>query len=86
MTPFDTQCDILAEVWLNYRDEESLETMFEYFDLGFPLAYAYTEGIIKLEPSAHVLVQDCWKAIHQALGHAEDTGFESLSDLGDIGA
>jgi len=84
MTPFETQCEILSDMWLNYRTDEAVSEMFEYFDLGFPLAYAYNESLIKLEPSAKVLIEDTFSAVVVAFGHEDDTGFETLSDLGDI--
>jgi len=84
-TPFDTQCEILTELWLNYRNEESVETLFEYFDMGFPLAYAYHEGLIKLEPVGKVMITQCWEGVLEAFGIEEDTSFEALEDLGEIG-
>jgi len=84
MTPFDTQCEILSDLWLNYRTEESVEPLFEYFDIGFPLAFAYNQGIIKLEPVAKSMIETTWAGVIDSFGHDEDPGFESLGELAEI--
>lgn len=81
MTPFDTQAEILSDLWLNYRDEESVEPLFEYFDMGFPMAFAHNQGIAKLEPIGMAMVSDCWTGVLEAFGHEEDTGFEDLAQV-----
>lgn len=82
MTPFDTRCEILADVWLNYRDQESLLPLFEYFDVGFPLACAHHQGnMVHLEPSGRVMINLTWKALLEAFGHEEDTGFTDLEKI-----
>ena len=80
-TPFDTQCEILTEMWLNYRDEESVVELFDFFDMGFPMAFAHHEGLAKLEPVGKEMVIQCWAGVLEAFGHEQDTGFETLSDL-----
>lgn len=80
-TPFDTQCEILTEMWLNYRDEESVAELFEFFDIGFPLAFAHNQGLVKLEPVGKEMVSNCWAGVIESFGHEQDTGFETLSDL-----
>jgi hypothetical protein len=34
---FDNKISILAELWMNYRDDEELQDFIEYNDLGLPL-------------------------------------------------
>jgi hypothetical protein len=84
MTPFDTQCEILADLWLNYRHEESVLDLFEYFDLGFPLAFAHNQGMVKLEPVAKTMVETAWAGVLEAFGHEEDTGFADLSEIAEM--
>ena len=35
---FENKITILAELWMNYRDDEDLEDFVEYNDLCVPLA------------------------------------------------
>jgi hypothetical protein len=84
MTPFDTQCEILSDLWLNYRTEESVEPLFEYFDIGFPLAYAHSQGVAKLEPVGKHMVENTWEGVLQAFGIEEDTGFSDLGEMAEM--
>ena len=84
MTPFDTQCEILSDLWLNYRDEDSVVPLFEYFDMGFPLAYAHNQGIVKLEPVGKSMVEKAWEGMLEAFGHEQDTGFADLGEVGEM--
>jgi hypothetical protein len=84
MTPFDTQCEILSDLWLNYRTEESVELLFEYFDMGFPLAFAHNQGIVKLEPVAMEMITQCWLGVLESFGHEQDTGFADLSEIAEM--
>lgn len=81
MTPFDKQCEILTDLWLNYRDDETVVDLFEYFDMGFPMAFAHNQVVAKLEPIGIAMVSDCWAGVLEAFGHDEDTGFDSLADI-----
>lgn len=80
-TPLDTQCDILTDLWLNYREEKEVEYLFDYFDISFPLAFCHSQGLAQLEPEGISMVEDCWVGILKAFGHEQDTGFETLSSL-----
>jgi len=84
MTPFDTQCEILSDLWLNYRDEESVIPLFEYFDMGFPMAFAHNQSIAKLEPVAMAMVTACWKGVLESFDHEEDTGFADLGEIAEM--
>jgi hypothetical protein len=80
VTTFENKCIILSDLWLNYRQDEELQDMFNYFDLAFPLAFAEVEGIANINELGKQLVDECWEQFITALGK-EDTGFESLADL-----
>ena len=42
-TPFSDKCNVLAELWMDYREEEGFKEIMSYGDLGFPLAFAISE-------------------------------------------
>ncbi len=84
MTPFDTQCEILSDLWLNYRDEESVVPLFEYFDIGFPMAFAHNQGLVKLEPVAMEMITQCWLGVLESFGHEQDTGFSDLGEMAEM--
>ena len=80
MTPFSSRCEILGELWLQYRDDEEFSDFFEYNDLGLPLAYAIKNDIVHTAPVGEQMVNETFDILISAL-EIEDTGFESLQDL-----
>lgn len=79
-TPFSSKCEILADLWLNYRDDADFVDFVEYNDLGLPLAYASQAQMITLKPQAEALINETWDLLLSGL-EIEDTGFETLDDL-----
>lgn len=80
-TPFNVRCDILSEIWLNYRDDQNFEDFIAYNDLGLPLAYCISSGIIKPKKKAMNFVNEAWLLLLAGLEIEEDTGFEDLDDV-----
>lgn len=79
-TPFLTKCEILADLWMNYRNDEEFQDFIEYNDLGMPLAYALSNKIVEPTKPASEFVNETFDLLIGALD-LEDTGFESLDDL-----
>ena len=79
-TPIETQAEILAELWMDYRDEGYFAEFFQYADIGFPLAYVISKGIVKTTPEADNFISDTWEML-LGLVALEDTGFDSLEDV-----
>lgn len=46
MVSTSDKAGILAELWINYRDDEDFEDFIEYNDIGLPLAYYVAEGLV----------------------------------------
>jgi hypothetical protein len=79
-TPIETQTEILAELWMNYRDEEYFKDFFVYADLGFPLSYLLTQNVVTRNPETDKFIGDTWE-MFLGLVALEDTGFETLGDV-----
>lgn len=79
-TTFSDKTAILAELWLDYRDDEEFLDFVSYNDLGLPLAYAINNAIVELTPVAEKFVNETFDLLLSGLG-VEDKGFESLEDL-----
>lgn len=82
-TPFSNQCDILGELWLSYRDFDSLEDFMSYNDVGLPLAYFISAEIVKPTPLAETFVSETWRVFLEAIG-VEDTGYDNIDELMDF--
>ncbi len=80
-TKFEDRCGILAEIWLNYRDDEEFADFIEYNDLGLPLAYAISAGIVEGTEKAEGFVNETFDLLLASLDVEGDTGFETLEDL-----
>lgn len=80
-TPFETRCSILAQVWLDFRDDETFTDFFQYADLGLPLSYLLDNNIVKATPEAKNFVDETFELYLGLLGITEDTGFTDLDDL-----
>jgi len=80
-TPFNDKCNILADLWLNYRADEQFSDFVEYNDLGLPLAFLFTEDIVKAKSDqANQMVEETFDLFLSAL-ELEDEGFDTLDDM-----
>lgn len=79
-TPFSSKTAILAELWMNYRNDEEFQDFIEYNDIGLPLAYCIAENIVPATDQAKRFIEETFDIFLTGLD-TEDTGFETLSDL-----
>lgn len=79
-TTFENKCNILGELWIDYRDEEDLIEFITYNDLGLPLAFAISEDLVKPAPRAMDMVNESFEMLLVSL-EVEDNGFETLDEL-----
>jgi hypothetical protein len=79
-TDFETKCDILAELWINYKGDPEFQDFIAYNDLGLPLAYAVSTEIVSSTPKAEMLVNETYDLLISGLGLTDDD-FQSLNDL-----
>lgn len=80
-TPFSNKCQILADLWMEYRDDEEFADFIEYNDLGLPLAYAISANIVESSLSAQGFIDEAWNLFLAGLGIEEDEGYDSLEDV-----
>ena len=79
-TIFD-KVSILAELWVDHREDEEFENLIEYADLGLPLAYARDNDMVDLKPAAVDMINEAFDMLLGTLGIEEDAGYESLNEL-----
>lgn len=82
-TDLSIQAEILADLWMDYRDDEGFTDFVEYNDLGLPLAYAVANGIVEMNQLVERYIQETFSMLLSIL-KIKDTGFESLNDLFDV--
>ena len=77
---FDNQTSILAELWMNYRDDDELEDFIAYNDIGLPLAYLLHNEIVLPTDLSNIYIDETYGLLLEALG-VEDKEYESLDEL-----
>lgn len=80
-TNFENKCGILADVWLNYRNDPEFADFVSYNDMGLPLAYAIANQIVKETDSAETFIDETFSLLLAGLGIDEDKGYEFLDEL-----
>lgn len=80
-TSYESKLSILVELWLNYKDDQNFEDFIAYNDLGLPLAYAISEGIVESTDIAANFVSETFELLLAGLEIVEDIGFENLDDV-----
>ena len=81
MTTYEAMCEILGELWINYKAEQEFKDFIEYNDLGLPLAYAIANGIVQSSSISEQYITETFSLLLTGLSIEEDTGFESLDSL-----
>lgn len=84
MTELEVECQILSELWMNYRDVEAFQEFVEYNDIGLPLAHYVADGLIRksaLEAVAITYISDTYNLLFEMLGVPVTHEYTSFEDL-----
>jgi hypothetical protein len=79
---FENKSTILAELWMNYRDDDQIKDFIDYNDLGLPLAYLITNEIVIPTNQADIYINESYDLLVAAL-EVEDLEYESLDEMMD---
>lgn len=80
-TTFENKCRILSDLWIKYRNEETLEDFFSYTDISLPLAFLISEKIVSEKNGAiESFIDEAFMLFLQAM-NIEDDGFEELDEI-----
>jgi hypothetical protein len=78
---FSNRCEILAELWLDYKNDEQFKDFVEYNDLGLPLAYAIDGEIVQPTEIAEQYINETFELFVGALGLELDDYWTSLTQM-----
>ena len=81
---FDTRCALLAELFIDYREDERFAGLITGHDLGFPLAYSFHNGFIDSEDGIKKFVDETWEAFLLSVGETYDRGFGSYDSVAQL--
>ena len=82
MNSFENKSTILAELWMNYREDGQIKDFIEYNDLGLPLAYLITNEIVIPTNQADIYINESYDLLVAAL-EVEDLEYGSLDEMMD---
>lgn len=77
---FSNKASILAELWMNYRDDEELQDFITYNDLGLPAAYFAHTQLMTPSEQAIAFINETYDLFVASLG-VEDAEYTSLDEL-----
>ena len=81
LTSFDNVCSILAELWVEHKNEKTFQDFVTYNDLGLPLAFLVDSEIVIPTEIAKKYIQETWEMLLKSLEIVNDIGFTSLEDI-----
>ena len=81
VTPFETRADILADLWMNYRNDDEFQDFLQYNDVGLPAAWLIAEDLCTPNDRLKGMIVETFRLLLAALEIQDDTGFDSLDDL-----
>ena len=80
MTDFVTQCVILGELYSNYKDAKDFKAFIEYNDLGLPLAYLTSMGlIVEVSDDGRRYMADTFEMFLKSIKLTEDDIIEGMT-------
>ena len=81
--PSAVKAAILSQFWMEFRDDEALKDFVEFNDMGLPLAFFVSSGIVQESPMAEEYISETFNLFLIALEINEDEieGLENLNDV-----
>jgi hypothetical protein len=80
-TSIENKANILADFYIEYKGSEQFADFFSYNDLGLPIAYAISSGIVGNTKLAEGFINETFELLLEVLGVGDDTGFDTLDDI-----
>lgn len=80
-TNFSSQCAILADLWMNYRDDEQFEDFCQYNDIGLPLAYFVSAELVKPLALSEQYIGETFNLLCAALQLPLDGEYDTLQTM-----
>ena len=80
-TQFSNQCAILADLWMNYRDDEQFQDFAEYNDIGLPLGYFVSADLVKPLALAEQYIAETFNLLCAALHLPLEGEYDTLQTM-----
>lgn len=80
LTSFENICNILGDLWINYRNDSDFIDFVEYNDIGLPLAFFIDTNLAECNEVSKGYIVETWRLFLEAL-EVEDQGWNSLQEI-----
>jgi len=80
-TNFSNKVAILADLWINYRDDEEFEDFISYNDLGLPLGYIVNTELATPTDQGILYINETFDLLCAALELDLEKDYESLQQM-----
>lgn len=80
-TNFSNKVAILADLWINYRDDEEFEDFISYNDLGLPLGYIVNTELATPTDQGMLYINETFDLLCAALELDLEKDYESLQQM-----
>ena len=81
ITSDEVKIAILADLWMNYRDDEQFEDFCQYNDIGLPLAYFINSGLVTPLQLAAQYVAETFDLLCASLNIPLDGDYDNLNAM-----
>lgn len=79
-TSYENKVQILGKFWLQCRSDNDLQEFLDDNDLGLPVAYALSTGMVEGGAEAKELIEETFDRVIDSMG-IEDRGFSTLAEV-----
>jgi len=80
-TNFSNKVAILADLWINYRDDEEFEDFISYNDLGLPLGYIVNTELATPTDQGTMYINETFDLLCAALELDLEKDYDSLQQM-----
>jgi hypothetical protein len=72
---------VLADLYLNYRDEEQFKEFADYNDIGLPIAHLVHAGLVTMNKEGEIYIEETYDLLISAMGVDPEGNYETIEDM-----
>ena len=72
---------VLADLYLNYRDEDQFKDFAEYNDIGLPIAHLVHTGLCTIKKEAELYIEETYDLLIAAMKVDPDLDYQTIGDM-----
>jgi hypothetical protein len=72
---------VLADLYLNYRDENQFKEFADYNDIGLPLAHLVQQRLCTMTKEAEIYVDETYDLLISAMGVDPELDYQTIDDM-----